>query len=121
MGDIKLTTGDVFEGYEIEEYLGFINGQIALNSNFFKELSSNLAEWTTQESTAITSKLENSSENAIQNLMETAEAKGANGIIGVELSYTGFSNNAIGTVASGTAVRIKKKRRNIRRLVRSFV
>lgn len=110
MGDIILTTGNGFDGYEIEEYLGFVNGQIALSSNFFKELSSNLAEWTTQESTAITSKLENSSENAVQNLVKAAKEKGANGIIGVELSYTGFSNNAIGTVASGTAVKIRKKK-----------
>lgn len=109
MSDIKLTTGNGFEGYEIEEYLGFVSGQIALSSNFFKELSSNLAEWTAQESTAITNKLENSSENAMQNLLKVAEEKGANAIIGVDISYTGFSNNAIGTVASGTAVKIKRK------------
>ena len=110
MGEIKLTTGNGFEGYEIEEYLGVVNGQIALSSNFFKELSSNLAEWTAQESTVITNKLENSSENAVQNLVKAAEQKGANAVIGVEFSYTGFSNNAIGTVASGTAVKIKKKK-----------
>lgn len=109
MGDIKLTTGNSFEGYEIEEYLGVVNGQIALSSNFLKELSSNLAEWTTQESTAITNKLENSSENAVQNLVTAAEEKGANAVIGIGFSYTGFSNNAIGTVASGTAVKIKRK------------
>ena len=38
MGEIMLTTGNGFEGYEVVEYLGFVNGQIALSSNFFKDL-----------------------------------------------------------------------------------
>lgn len=109
MGDIMLTTGSGFDGYDIVEYLGFVNGQIALSSNFFKDLSSNLAELTAQESTVFTNKLENASENAVENLIQVAQSKGANAVIGVELNYTGFSNNAIGTVASGTAVKIKKK------------
>ena len=109
MGDIKMTSGEGFEGYDIVEYLGFINGQIALSSNFFKDLSSNIAEWSAQENSVITSKLENASENALEDLVRIAEKRGANAIIGVELNYAGFSNNAIGTVASGTAVKIKKK------------
>lgn len=109
MANIMLTTGGSFEGYEIVEYLGFVNGQIALSSNFFKDFSSNLAELTAQESTVFTSKLESASENAIENLIKVATKRGANAIIGVELNYTGFSNNAIGTVASGTAVVIRKK------------
>lgn len=109
MADIKLTTGNGFEGYEVVEYLGFVSGQIALSSNFLKELSSNLAEWTAQESTAFTNKLENASENAIENLIQVAENKGANAIIGVAINNMGFSNNSVGTVATGTAVRIRKK------------
>jgi len=109
MGDIKLTSGESFEGYDIVEYLGFINGQIALSSNFFKDLSSNIAEWSAQENSAITNKLENASENALENLVKIADKLGANAIIGVELNYAGFSGSAIGTVASGTAVKIKKK------------
>ena len=36
MGDIMLTSGFDFQGYEITEYLGFVNVQTALGSNFFK-------------------------------------------------------------------------------------
>lgn len=109
MEELKITTGNVFEGYEIVEYLGFVNGQIALSSNFFKDLSSNLADLNTQESTTFTSKLESASENAIDNLMTVAKNKGANAIIGVGLNYTKFYSNVMGTVASGTAVIIRKK------------
>ncbi len=109
MADIMLTSGSNFEGYEIVEYLGFVNGQIALSSSFFKDLSANLADLTTQESTAFTNRLVSSSENAIENLIKEAENKGANGIVGVGLNYTNFSAGSVGTVASGTAVIIKKK------------
>ncbi len=109
MAEIMLTSGNNFEGYDIVEYLGFVNGQIALSSNFFKDLSSNLADLNTQESTAFTNKLVNSSENAIENLIKAAEEKGANALIGVGLNYTNFSAGSVGTVASGTAVVIKKK------------
>ena len=109
MADIMVTSGNNFEGYDIVEYLGFVNGQIALSSNFFKDLSSNLADFTAQESTAFTNKLENASENAIENLLKVAEKRGANALVGVELNYTNFSGGSVGTVASGTAVIIKKK------------
>lgn len=109
MGEIKMTTGSNFNGYEIVEYLGFVNGQVAMSSNFFRELSSNLAEFSAQESTAFTNKLESASETAIENLIKVAEKKGANAIIGIHLNYAEFSNNSIGTVASGTAVKIRKK------------
>lgn len=109
MAEIMITTGSSFEGYEIVEYLGFINGQIAMSSNFIKDISANIAEWSAQESTAITSKLENASETAMQDLVNVAKKRGANAIIGVELNYTSFSSNAVGAVASGTAVMIRKK------------
>jgi len=114
MSGIKMTSGYNFEGYDIVEYLGFVNGQIALSSNFLRDLSSNIVEWSAQESSAITSKLENSSENAIADLIKVAEQRGANAIIGVALNYTSFSNSSVGTVATGTAVRIEKKKNSSR-------
>lgn len=109
MADIMLTSGDSFEGYEITEYLGFISGQIAMSSNFIKDVSSSIAEWSAQDSTAFTSKLENASATALENLIKVAKKAGANAIIGVELNSTGLQSSAVGTVASGTAVVIRKK------------
>ena len=36
MADIMLTSGSNFEGYEIVEYLGFVNGQVALSPSFLR-------------------------------------------------------------------------------------
>lgn len=109
MADIMMTSGDSFEGYEIVEYLGFISGQIAVSSNIIKDISSGIAEWSAQDSSAFTSKLESANETALENLVKVAKKNGANAIIGVGLNSTGLSSSAVGTVASGTAVIIHKK------------
>ncbi len=108
MAEIMMTSGNGFEGYEVVGYLGFVNGQTAIGSRLFQELSTNIAEMTSQESTAFTNKLQQASEAALDKLCEVSKAKGANAVIGVALNYTEFSGNSVGTVASGTAVRIKK-------------
>ncbi len=109
MEDIKLTTGSCFEGYDIVEYLGFVNGESALSSNIFKDLSQNFTEWSTQESSEVTDMLQSASSNAVDKLLQAAKNKGANAIIGMKLNHTGLSNGTIGTVASGTAVVIQQK------------
>lgn len=109
MADIMLTSGDSFEGYEIVEYLGFISGQIAVSSNFIKDVSSSIAEWSAQDSTAFTSKMESANATALENLITVGKKQGANAIIGVRLGSTGLSTSTVGTVASGTAVKIRKK------------
>ncbi len=108
MTDIMLTSGIGFEGYEVVGYLGFVNGQIALGSRFFQDITANFADASAQESKAFTSKLEQASESALENMCEVAKSKGANAVIGVALNYTEFASNSVGTVASGTAVRLKK-------------
>lgn len=102
--NIKLTTGASFEGYEIVEYLGFVSGQIALGST----LLSNITEMTAQESTTFTNKLQHASDTALEKLYKNATKLGADGIVGVALNYTEFASSSIGTVASGTAVKLKK-------------
>lgn len=107
MADIMMTSGVGFEGYEVVGYLGFVNGQTALGSRLFQEF--NIVDMSSQESSAFTNKLQQASENALDKLSDVAKARGANAVIGVALNYTEFSGNSVGTVASGTAVRIKKK------------
>ena len=102
--NIKMTTGSSFEGYEIVEYLGLVSGQIALGSSFL----SNITEMTAQESTTFTNKLQHASETALEKLCKAAMKKGADALVGVALNYTEFASSSIGTVASGTAVKLRK-------------
>ena len=109
MGEIMLTSGFNFDGFEIQEYLGFVSGQTALGSNFFKGLAAGVTEMTDAESEKLTNRLEQANELAMDKLKAVAEKRGANAIIGLELNYTQFANNSVGTIASGTAVKLVKK------------
>ncbi len=109
MADMMMTSGSNFEGYEIVEYLGFVNVQTALASNIFKGIAAGVTEMSDAESEKLTSKLEQANELAMEKLKTTAKRRGADAIIGLQLNYTQFANNSIGTVASGTAVKLFKK------------
>ena len=109
MAEIMLTSGQGFEGYEIVEYLGFLNVQSVLSSNFFKGLATGVSEMSDSESEKLTSKLEQVNETALKKLQKNAQKKKADAVIGVELNYTQFASYSVGTIASGTAVRLRKK------------
>ena len=108
MAEIMLTSGQNFEGYEIVEYLGFVNVQSVLSSNFFKGFAAGVSEMSDSESEKLTSKLEQVNETALKRLQNMASKKKADAIIGVELNYTQFASYSVGTIASGTAVKLKK-------------
>lgn len=108
MGDIMLTSGYGFDGYEIVEYLGFVNTQTVLGSNFFKGLAAGVTEMSDVESEKLTGKLEQANELAIEKIKKMAERRGADAIIGLSLDYTQFTNYSIGTIATGTAVKLHK-------------
>lgn len=113
MGEIMFTSGFNFEGYEIVEYLGFVSAQTAVGSNFFRALGAGVTEISDAESEKLTGKLEQANELAMDKLRKTAERMKADAIIGLELNYTQFANNSVGTVASGTAVKIRKKAEDV--------
>ncbi len=58
-------------------------------------------------SKAFQNKLYEARSIALDDLEETAKSYGANAIIGVDMSYTTFTENVIGVIANGTAVRIE--------------
>ncbi|MGN0436481.1 MAG: heavy metal-binding domain-containing protein [Wujia sp.] len=109
MNDVMMTSGYSFEGYDIVEYLGFISGQTALASNIFKGLAAGVTEMSDSESEKLTGKMEQANELVMEKLKKLADKKGADAIIGLQLSCAEFANNAVGAIASGTAVKLEKK------------
>ena len=120
MGDIMLTSGFNFEGYEIVEYLGFLNAQTALASNIFKGIASGVTEMSDAESEKLTGKLEQANELAMEKLKKMAAKRGADAVIGLQFNYTQFANNSVGTVASGTAVKLKRKEETVKTITKEL-
>lgn len=75
MTEVMLTSGQGFEGYEIVEYLGFVNVQSVLSSNFFKGFAAGVSEMSDSESEKLTGKLEQVNETALKRLQTIAKKK----------------------------------------------
>ena len=95
MTEVMLTSGQGFEGYEIVEYLGFVNVQSVLSSNFFKGFAAGVSEMSDSESEKLTGKLEQVNETALKRLQTIAARKKADAVIGVELNYTQFASYSV--------------------------
>lgn len=112
MENIILTSGTDIQGYEITDYLGLVSGQTALATKFFQEFSG-ITEMDIKESKALTKKLSQVHQTAIQMLEEEAKKRGANAVIGITLRYnelmSSIMNNTIGIIATGTAVQVREK------------
>ena len=95
MSEIMVTSGYGFDGYEITEYLGFVNSQTVIGSNFFKGIAQGVTEMSDAESEKLTSKLEAQNESVVEALVKAAEKRKADAIIGMTLNYTQFSTYSV--------------------------
>lgn len=98
-----------FEGYSIDKYLGIVCGDSVLGTGFLSELSVSAADWLGNESNRFSEKIEEAREKAMYRMLVKADKLGANAMIGVSFSYSNFSGNVIGVVATGTAVVVSKQ------------
>ena len=98
-----------FEGYSIDKYLGIVCGDSVLGTGFLSELSVSAADWLGNESNRFSEKIEEARDKAMYRMLVKADKLGANAMIGVSFSYSNFSGNVIGVVATGTAVVVSKQ------------
>ena len=103
--NILVTTGSNIEGYSISEYLGFISSQAILGSNFISGIAANVADVARKDN----AKLEQCRIDAEEQLIKTAQKKGADAIIGMSMTYAPFEAGSFGIIVSGTAVKITKQ------------
>lgn len=106
--DIKITSGYNFDGYIIEEYLGVYSGETALGTGFLSTLEAQVTDFFGVESDLFSGKLEKAKNAAIEKLLKKVSSLSANAIIGLDIDYNMFTNNMIGVIANGTAVKIRK-------------
>jgi uncharacterized protein YbjQ (UPF0145 family) len=105
---LLLTTGNLFEGWHITEYLGIITGETVLGTGMFSSWEASFADMAGERSTAFSDKLTRAKDQALEGLKRQCARRGGNAIIGVGFDYITFTNNMIGVVANGTAVKIEK-------------
>ena len=103
------TTTATIQGKEIVEYKGLVFGEVVSGVNFIKDIFSGLSDVFGGRNSTYETELKEARDEAIQEMIQRAEALGANAIIGIDIDYEviGQNNGMLMVSASGTAVVVK--------------
>ena len=102
-----IVTTDSVAGKEIVEVLGLVRGSTIRSKNIGKDIGAGLKGLVGGELNGYNEMLNEARQIAIGRMVEDAQAKGANAIVGMRLASSAVMQGAAEMVAYGTAVIIK--------------
>jgi len=102
------TTTPNIEGKNIREYMGVVSAEVIIGANVFKDILGGLRDFFGGRSGTYERVLDEAKQNAMNELVEKAQALGANAVVGIDLDFetVGSGGSMLMVVASGTAVRL---------------
>ena len=103
---VLVTTTPKVDGYYVAKYLGIESVEFVIGTGMFSEVSSSIADFFGQRSTAFEKKLQGAKKAAMDALKYLAAEKGANAVIAIDLDYAEFSGNRIALIINGTLVKL---------------
>ncbi len=103
-----LTTTNSVEGKTISTYYGMVTGEAIIGANIFKDIFASITDIVGGRSGAYEKSLKDAKNIAVQELIEAAQALGANAVIAIDLDYEtmGKDGGMMMVSASGTAVKL---------------
>jgi uncharacterized protein YbjQ (UPF0145 family) len=101
-----LSTTPQIEGYPIREYKGVVTGETIIGANFIKDIMAGVRDFFGGRAESYERVLQQAKDIAMQEMMQRAQAMGANAIVGIDLDYEtiGGGNSMLMVATSGTAV-----------------
>ena len=101
-----LSTTPQIEGYPIREYKGVVTGETIIGANFIKDIMAGVRDFSGGRAESYERVLQQAKDIAMQEMMQRAQAMGANAIVGIDLDYEtiGGGNSMLMVATSGTAV-----------------
>jgi uncharacterized protein YbjQ (UPF0145 family) len=104
-----VTTTHNIEGKNITQYLGVVTSQTIIGANFFKDILGGLRDIFGGRSGTYEKVLDEAKGYAMNELIQKAQAIGANAIVGIDLDYetVGSNGSMLMVSASGTAVTVR--------------
>ncbi len=105
-----ILTSPTIQGKEITKYHGLVTGDALLGANMYKDLFSGVRDVVGGRTSKYEEELTTARNLALDSMIEKAEEKGANAIIGTKLAYHnlgGTMGNTIMVTVVGTAVSYK--------------
>ena len=102
------TTTNTIEGKQIGQYLGLVTGEAIMGANIFRDFLAGITDMIGGRSDAYEDKLAEARETAIREMQETAQGKGADAVVGIDIDYQvlGANNGMLMVTATGTAVKL---------------
>jgi uncharacterized protein YbjQ (UPF0145 family) len=104
---IVVTTGNSFEGHDIEEYLGVVRGIVVRAQTIGQGIRGAFASIFGGNITAYEEVCETARAEAYSRMVQHAEERGADAIIAFRYDATEFSNGVTEVLAYGTAVKLR--------------
>ena len=105
---MKLGNIDYVPGYEIDEALGIVKGQIVQSKNIGRDFMAGMKTIVGGEITSYTDMISLARQMATKRMVDEAKNLGADAVINVRYGSSSVMNGAAEIIAYGTAVRFKK-------------
>jgi uncharacterized protein YbjQ (UPF0145 family) len=104
-----LTTTNTIEGRPVKEYKALVSGETIIGANIFKDFLAGIRDIVGGRSSSYERVLREAKETAIREMVERAQAFGADAVIGIDLDYetVGQRGSMLMVSASGTAVTLQ--------------
>ena len=101
-----VTTTPTIDGKKISNYLGIVTGEAIMGANMFKDMFAGIRDIVGGRSGTYEKELRKARELAFRELEDSANALGANAVVGVDIDYEvlGERNGMLMVSVSGTAV-----------------
>ncbi len=101
-----VTTTPSVEGRPVRDYLGVVTGEAILGANIFRDVFAGIRDIVGGRSGSYERVLREARDAALSEMMEEAQRRGANAVVGVDLDYEtiGDTGSMLMVSASGTAV-----------------
>lgn len=101
-----LSTTPTIEGHAIREYKGVVTGETIIGANMFKDLFAGIRDIVGGRAGSYEKVLRQAKDEAMNEMIQRAQALGANAIVGIDLDYEtiGANGSMLMVAASGTAV-----------------
>jgi uncharacterized protein YbjQ (UPF0145 family) len=108
---VAMTTSHSFDNTEITSYEGLIVADVAFGRHIGRDILSNLRDFFGGRSRSWEKTIRQSQQHALEELAEEARARGANGVIGIDIvdETIGGRGGMLNVKAVGTAVVTKAK------------
>lgn len=103
-----MSTTTTLQDRRIDQYLGIVQGEAILGANIFRDLFAGIRDIVGGRSGAYEQELRRAREIAMSEMEQSAQAMGANAVIGIDIDYEtismGNGGGMLMVTASGTAV-----------------